>query len=254
MKVLAEGFTLAEAPLVGGDGSVYFSDAVAGGVRRIDPDGRVEVVLERRRGIGGMAFHRSGALVVTGRTVQVEGRDLLPEQPGVTGFNDMGVADDGTFWAGALTFNPFKSELPAPGALFKASRRVETPGIRWPNGIGFSPDGRVAYMCDFADGVVHAGPSDGDALESWARSPRGSTDGLAVDADGGVWVALGQGRGVARFSPDGALDSILDVDADFVSSVCFAGDGDLVITTNAAVLRETVGVRGRPIPPVTEAP
>src|SRR3954470_12141505 len=119
MEVLAEGFMLAEAPLVGADGSAYFSDAVGGGVRRIDPDGRVEVVLERRRGIGGMAFDRTGALVVTGRTVQVEGRDLLGEQPGVTGFNDMGVADDGTFWAGALTFNPFKGESPTPGALFK---------------------------------------------------------------------------------------------------------------------------------------
>jgi gluconolactonase len=250
MEVLAEGFVLAEAPLAGPDGSIYFSDAVGGGVRRIDADGRVEVVLERRRGVGGMAWHRDGGLVVTGRTVQVEGRDLLPAQPGVTGFNDMGVADDGTFWAGALTFNPFEGEDPAPGAVFKGALRVETPGIRWPNGIGFSPDGRVAYVCDFADGVVHAGPADGDSLEPWVRSPRGSFDGLAVDADGGVWVALGAGCGVARFSGDGALDSILDVDSDFVTSMCFAGDGDLVITTNAAVLREHVGVRGRPIPVV----
>src|SRR3954462_15620829 len=105
MQALAQGFTLAEAPVFGADGSVYFSDAVGGGVRRIDPDGRVEVVLERRRGIGGMAFDRTGALVVTGRTVHVEGRDLLGEQPGVTGYNAIGVADDGTFWAGALTFN-----------------------------------------------------------------------------------------------------------------------------------------------------
>src|SRR3954447_21163573 len=125
--MLAEGFVLAEAPLAADDGSLYVSDAVGGGARRIAPDGRVEVVLERRRGIGGMAFHRSGGLVVTGRTVQVDGRDLLAEQPGVTGFNDMGVADDGTFWAGALTFNPFKGETPTPGALFKGVRRVETP-------------------------------------------------------------------------------------------------------------------------------
>ena len=246
MQTLAEGFLLAEAPVAGPDGELYFSDAVGGGAHRIDPDGRVSVVIPKRRGIGGMALHRVGGLVVTGRTVQHGDRDLLGAQPGVTGFNDMGVAPDGTIWAGALTFNPMKGEQPAPGALFKGEQRIETPGVRWPNGIGFLPDGTTAYLADFADGRIHAGPVDG-ALEPWAQSPRGSADGLAVDEEGGVWVALGPGAGVARFSAAGAVEEVLDVDADFVSSVCFAGD-HLVITTATAVLRTPVGVGGREVP------
>jgi sugar lactone lactonase YvrE len=246
VRTLAEGFVLAEAPVAGPDGELYFSDAVAGGAHRIDPDGTVTVVIPKRRGIGGMALHRDGGLVVTGRTVQHGHSELLGAQPGVTGFNDMGVAPDGTIWAGALTFNPMAGEQPAPGALFKGLARIETPAVRWPNGIGFSPDGTTAYLADFAEGTIHAGPVDG-ALEPWAQSPRGSADGLAVDEEGGVWVALGPGAGVARFTPDGAVDQILDIDADFVSSVCFAGE-DLVITTATAVLRTPVGVRGRAVP------
>jgi sugar lactone lactonase YvrE len=246
VQTLAQGYVLAEAPVAGIEGELYFSDAVAGGVHRIDPDGTVTVVIPKRRGIGGMALHRDGGLVVTGRTVQHGDRELLGEEPGVTGYNDMGVAPDGAVWAGALTFRPAAGEEPTPGALFKGTQRVPTPSVRWPNGIGFSPDGATAYVADFADGRIHAGPVDGP-LEPWARSPRGSADGLAVDEEGGVWVALGPGRGVARFSPGGTPEELLEVEADFVSSLCFAGQ-DLIITTATAVLRAPVGVGGHAIP------
>ena len=247
MRTLAEGYVLAEAPVAGHEGELYFSDAVAGGAFRIGPDGEVTQVIARRRGIGGMALHRDGGLVVTGRTVQHRDRDLLGQRPGVTGFNDLGVAPDGTVVAGALTFNPFRGEDPRPGALFHGERRIETPQIRWPNGIGFSPDGTTMYVCDFADGRVHAGPV-GEAPEPWARVPEGSCDGLALDEDGDVWVAMGPAGGIARFTAEGNVAETLDLRAEFVSSLCFAW-GDLVVTTATAVVSLPVSVRGCAIPP-----
>ena len=59
--------------------------------------------------------------------------------------------------------------------------------------------------------------------------------------------ALGPGGAVARFDADGALDELLEVKADFVSSVCFAGT-DLIVTTATDVRRAAIGVAGRRIP------
>ncbi|MEX2557246.1 MAG: SMP-30/gluconolactonase/LRE family protein, partial [Actinomycetota bacterium] len=73
----------------------------------------------------------------------------------------------------------------------------------------------------------------GGAAEVFASAPEGSTDGLAVDEAGGVWVALAQGGGVARFEPGGSLDRMLDVPASFVATMSFGGDDlrDLFIGT-----------------------
>ena len=66
-----------------------------------------------------------------------------------------------------------------------------------------------------------------------ARVPQGSADGLALDCEGGMWVALGEGGGVARFQPDGSLDEVVSLPASFVSSICFGGDDmrEVLITT-----------------------
>ena len=67
----------------------------------------------------------------------------------------------------------------------------------------------------------------------FARMPKGNPDGLAVDESGGVWVALGSGGGIARFSARGEVVSILEVPSPFVTSLCFGGADrrDLYVTT-----------------------
>ena len=88
------------------------------------------------------------------------------------------------------------------------------------------------YVCDYAHGTVLAhGSADG----IFARVPAGSADGLAVDESGGVWVAMGEGGGIARFDPDGALGEVVDVPASFVTSLCFGGEDmrDLYVTAVA---------------------
>src|SRR6185295_15274926 len=53
VETLAYGYGLVEGPRPAPDGSVYFSDVLGGGVHRWTPDGRVELVVPKRRGIGG---------------------------------------------------------------------------------------------------------------------------------------------------------------------------------------------------------
>ena len=258
-ETLADGYGLAEAPVWDGE-ALLFSDAIFGGVKRLGPDGRVEEVLPKRRAIGGMALHEDGGLLISGRDVlhlRPDGEQVvvLDRHPGFTGYNDMGTLGDGSLVVGALRFNPMQGEAPAPGALVTLRAggtddppdTTELPIVNWPNGIACAPDGETYYLADFADGRIWR-----NGHEAWARSPTEQADGLAVDLDGGVWVALGGGAAIGHFSPDGELLQQLEVPgADFVSSVCFGGPAldDLYVTTRSAVLRTRVEVAGLRVPP-----
>ena len=88
-------------------------------------------------------------------------------------------------------------------------------------------------------------------------------DGLAVDAEGGVWVALHGGWGLHRYAPDGELAAVVDLPVARITSCCFGGDElrDLYVTTRreglsagelaeqplaGALLRLDAGVAGLP--------
>jgi sugar lactone lactonase YvrE len=258
MEALATGYGLLEAPCADGEGGVFFSDVLGGGVYRWSPAEAVEMVIPKRRGVGGMCLHADGGLVVSGRDLvhvrDGESRTLLALE-GVTGFNDLAPAPDGSVYVGALRFNPFAGEDPVPGdvwhvAVDGTSEQV-LDDVDWPNGIGVSADGGTVYVCDYASGAVRAHELESGGSVEFARSPSGDADGLAMDAEGGVWVALGASGGVGRFSPGGELEEVLDVPADFVSSLCFGGpDGrDLYVTTIGSLFRARVDVAGMAVAP-----
>lgn len=248
METLADGFGLIEGPRPLADGAVLFSDVTGGGVYRLDRSGRVETVLERRRGIGGLVPHADGGVVVSGRDLAYGERTVMAAPEGATGFNDLTTTDDGGLLAGALRFNPMAGEEPVPGDVWRVSpdgaSELFADGILWPNGIGLSPAGDVVYVSDFAAREVLAFGPD---RTRFATIAEGNPDGLAVDAEGGVWVALGPAGAVARYAPDGELVERLDTGASFVSSVAFQPGGALLVSTVGALLRAEVGLEGRPV-------
>ena len=250
MERIAEGFSLAEAPVVTAEDVLLVSDALGGGVRRFDAGGvELDALLERRRGIGGMAQLPDGRIVVSGRDLSVvDGTGMSAvlaelEEAG-TGYNDITVAPDGTVLAGMLTFRPFTDAPLTPGAVVSVAPDGTTVAAAlsfcWPIGAGFSPSGDVFYLADFATGVVHRSPWTGSVdelqLAPWITSPTGDADGLAVGETGDVWVAGGAGGDLLRYTPAGALVERLTVGDDFVSSCCFwPGRDRLVITTGTGV-------------------
>ena len=113
-------------------------------------------------------------------------------------------------------------------------------GLTTSNGIGWSPDGRTMYLADSGPRVIHAFDFDGDAgTISGGRvlvtvpEDVGAPEGLTVDADGDLWVAIWGGGSVHRYSPAGELRQVLAVPAVETTSCAFAGPGlhRLYVTT-----------------------
>jgi gluconolactonase len=250
-EVLRRPHGLLEGPRFAAAGELVYSDVIAGGVYACGPDGEVRELLAKRRGIGGIVAHADGGWIVSGRTL-VHLRDdgsqrELPCAEGACGYNDLGTTATGELLAGVLRYRPLAGEPPQPGQLLliglDGTSRVISEEIVWPNGIGVTADGDTVYISDYADATVRAVSLSGADTRTFAHSPQGSADGLALDADGGVWVALGEGAAVARFDVDGGLDEVVELPASFVSSICFGGADmcDVLITTADNEVRPELG-------------
>jgi sugar lactone lactonase YvrE len=164
-------------------------------------------------------------------------RELLADER-ACGYNDLATTTEGELLAGVLRYRPLAGEPPRAGQLVRLARggepRVLSEEVIWPNGIGVAADGTTIYVSDYERRLVLALPAQGGEAEEFCRVPRGSADGLALDAEGGVWVALGDAGAVARFHSDGSLDELTELPAGFVSSLCFGGaDGREVLITTA---------------------
>ncbi len=103
------------------------------------------------------------------------------------------------------------------------------PGISVSNGIGWSPDGSALYhvdcprrRIDVYDFDAPTGSVAGRRAVVAVDAELGTPDGLAVDAEGGIWVALWGGGAVHRYGPDGALEERLELPVTNVTS-CASG-------------------------------
>lgn len=275
MEQVAGGYGLVEAPVWDPAQGLFFSDVLKGGVYRLGLDGRIDQAVPKRRGVGGMALHADGGLIVGGRSVAWVGaggetRELLATDaiPGAIGFNDLTTDRAGRVYVGSLAYRVF-ADPPKPGFLhvidLDGSMRTLSDGVMLTNGLGASPDGTRLYHSDARAGLVrvyHVSP-DGSVgpWRQFATLGEGRVaDGLKVAADGSVWVADARGGRVAVFEPDGTHRMDVAVPLPMVTSLCFAGDDlrDLYVVTGSdggpsdscgAIFRTRVDVPGLALAP-----
>jgi gluconolactonase len=104
LEVLATGFGLVEGPRVDAAGRLYFSDALKGGVYRRGADGAIETIVPKRRGVGGIALHADGGIVISGRDIShvKDGSSrIVFALDGVPGFNDLFTDAHGNILVGS---------------------------------------------------------------------------------------------------------------------------------------------------------
>jgi sugar lactone lactonase YvrE len=251
-----------------------FVDMLAGDVLECDPGtgavkrshhGEVVAALRPRRG-GGMVLgvERGFALVDPDGTSHA-----LPElwaDPTVR-MNEGGCDPQGRFYCGSMDYDA----RPGRGALYRldGDRSVEEvlDDVTISNGLAWSPDGSTAYYVDTPTGGVDALDFDADHGRFGGRrrivtvpAEDGTPDGITVDAEGFIWVALWSGSAVRRHRPDGRLDDVVRLPVPNVTACCFGGLAltDLFVTTSrlasdherfpeaGALFRVRPGVAGLP--------
>ncbi|KPM53601.1 gluconolactonase [Frankia sp. R43] len=258
-------------------GDVLAVDPTTGAVRR-DHVGAVAAALRPRRTGGTVIALERGFMLVDPAgpddpTGLISGtRRYLGDLWDVAAevrMNEGGCDPDGHFYCGSMAY----AETTGAGSLYRLSPdgtvSVELTDVTISNGLAWSPDGAQAYYVDSPTARVDVFDYDTERGLHGRRTlltvPDGSgvPDGLTVDADGYLWVALWGGGAVHRYSPAGRLDGIVALPVPRVTACAFGGDrlDTLYITTSqrhtdltrypaaGAVFAAAAGVRGQPVLP-----
>jgi sugar lactone lactonase YvrE len=223
-------------------GGLRWVDMLAGDVLSLAADGSVTrrsvgtiAAALRPRAGGGAVIGIERGFVLEAPGGELTGLGELWDDPGVR-MNDGGCDPAGRFYCGSMAYD----HRPGAGALYRldpdGTVEVAMRDVTISNGLEWSPDGSRAYYNDTATGEVSALDADLTARRTFARiaSDDGAPDGLTVDAEGGVWVALYGGSAVHRYTPSGALDAVAELPVTKATACTFGGPDlrTLFITTS----------------------
>jgi sugar lactone lactonase YvrE len=253
-------------------GGLHFVDMLAGDILSLSDNGSIE-----RRHVGDVAAairprSKGGTVIGIERGFALENADGTLIRLDELWTNDQvrmneGSCDpDGRFYCGSMS----RDKWPGAGALYRLdpdlSVHVVLPDVTISNGLEWSKDGSRAYYNDTATYSVSVFDYDSQAgltnrrvfvdLSAEGKRP----DGLTVDEQDGIWVALSNGSAVRGYTADGVLAEVVEVPVKKVTACTFGGPqlDQLFITTSlegvdaatdplaGSLFRVVVGVRGVP--------
>ena len=246
---------LGEGPVWDPDAEcLYFVDIERSRVLRYDPASQASRSFDIGTMVGAVALTTTGDLVLAVRdgfarldldsghvrAVAAVEADLTDRR-----MNDGACDPAGRFWAGTMALD----ERHGAGALYRLDpdgcvhRMLD--GVSISNGLDWSDDGRLMYYVDTPTRSIDV--FDFDIVTGAIANRRslvrvecgdGWPDGLTLDAEGCIWVALWSGGTVRRYTPDGTLDRVVLVPTTYPTSCAFGGPDlrDLYVTTAATAL------------------
>jgi sugar lactone lactonase YvrE len=264
-QVVSEGHRATDGPAVSATGEMYFSDPSNNRIHRIGLDGKSSLFAENTNGANGMMFGPDGRLYAGAtRTKQIVAYDasgkveVLAENATV---NDLAINVKGDMYFSDTAARRIWL-LPKGG-----QPRVVDEGIDSPNGVLFSPDQSLLYVSDYIGQLswVFQIQADGSLAHKqryfYVHMPdaatRSSSDGMAVDTDGRVYIATA--LGVQVFDQIGKCHAILPApNRAALSNVEFGGPNfdELYITNGDKVFKRRTRVKGVVSwkPPIKPAP
>ena len=229
--------------------TLFWLDVLAGVVHRYAPaDGSRTTEISVGQEVGALVPRRSGGHVLAVR----EGFAALDEQGTVSMMVEVEAADPanrmndgkcdraGRFWASTMAFDA----SPGRGSLYRLAPDGDVSqvltGLTIGNGLAWSADDRTLFFIDTMSGGVDAFDFDlaAGTLDNRRRAveipeAEGLPDGMCIDAEGALWVALYGGGAVRRYSPDGELLAVVPLPVPNPTCCTFGGPElrELYITT-----------------------
>jgi len=200
---------------------------------------------------GGMVAAAERGFVLIGEDLEVTEMPELWSDTSVR-MNDGACSPDGRFFVGSMAYD----ESPGAGALYRLDPdgdvTVIFEAVSISNGLGWTTDGTAAYYVDSGTAsiakmrYVSATGTFGERRTLVEIDPAlGMPDGLCVDEDDALWVALWGGGAVHRYLTDGRLDAVIDLPVTHPTSCCFGGAMlDTLFIATSSLPAETHGQRG----------
>jgi sugar lactone lactonase YvrE len=235
--------------------TLVWVDIMANAVHVFDPASGDDRAIDLGQPVGAAALRERGGLVLALRdgfaVMDADLGDLrwvarVEDDITTNRMNDGKCDAAGRFWAGTMPFG----NAPGVGSLYRLDpdyrmTRMLTD-VSLSNGLGWTADNRRMYYVDSPTQQVDVFDFDVEQglisnRTTLIRVPRedGMPDGMTVDVDGGIWVALHGGGVVHRYTPDGQLDI---TSMTYQLPVESLGDPALA----GSLFRARPGVRGRP--------
>lgn len=264
IEKLADGFAFTEGPATDKKGNVYFTDQPNDRILKWSTEGKLSVFLQESGRSNGMFFDDKGNLLTCADkenelwSITPDGQHtvLMTEYEGkkLNGPNDLWIHPTGNIYftdplypRNYWTRSPEMQQdgehvylfIPNTGIL----KRVVTD-LQKPNGIVGTPDGKLLYVADIAQGKTfrYNIQPDGTLTNKQLAAPMGS-DGMTIDERGNIYLT---GKGVTVFSPQGEQIAHIPVDASWTSNATFGGADNktLFITASTAFYSIRMNVRG----------
>lgn len=225
-------------------------DIFTGKIHMLDPVSGLDRSIDIGQPVGMVARRQSGGLVCAVRDgvgfINTDGNAFelaVPIESATPGnrMNDGACDPAGRLWAGTMA----NDLSPSAGSLYRINTTLQVTTVRRDvsisNGLDWSPDGRTFYFTDSTTKRVDAYDFDVDTGEIsngrvLVELPHqiATPDGMAVDAEGTIWVAMWDGGCVQRFSPEGVLLETLILPVLRPTSVAFGGPAlDQLFITSA---------------------
>lgn len=236
-------------------GRVIWVDMLAGDVLVTDLDGYTRrVALDDPIAALVRPVIGSGDFVVAGEKtiwlVDLDGQDVprrLDDVPFADGVraNDGACSPDGVLYIGSMAHT---AELGQGDVLAwtQAGFRVALTNTTISNGTQFLADGSVVFV-DSADRRIRRFrvATDGTWVDPHTiavpAESAGAPDGLCVDSEGGIWVAMWDGGCVQRWSASGELTATIDLPVPRPTSVTLGGEGMRTLFISTSALDQPMG-------------
>lgn len=229
-------------------GRLLLVDMLAGAVLEWTGDGDpvrhdyggISAVIRRRTAGGFVLAVERGIRLLDDDLEPVGGLHEVFDDPALR-MNEGGCDPQGRLYVGSMAY----AGTPGAGTLWRfdpdGSAHPTLRGVTISNGLQWHADGRTAYYNDTPTGRIARLPFDPDTgcfgeSATLAELPDGvgMPDGMAIDADGGIWVALWGGSAVWRYDGGGRLTEVIDLPTRFVTACTFGGPDlrTLYVTTS----------------------
>ena len=232
-------------------GLLAWVDILGGHVHQTDPASGFTTTIQVGPEVGALALYGDDGYLLAIRNgfatlANAEVVDFQPVFGEPDGRMNDGVVDPvGRFVAGSMG----RDARPETGSLYQrdldGSVRVLFDGVTISNGLAWSASGDHLYYVDsglqridLMDYDLASGSVSGRRPFADVPETDGTPDGIAIDTEGCLWVALWGGGKVRRYSPDAEIIGEIEIPAARVSACGFGGpDLDLLFVTTAAVGR-----------------